>query len=71
MIPHRRRSITRRLIDRAAEDVQQEERARDTLRRLSERGHEVALAIAAGQSNAEPTPPFGRPRPARSLPACT
>ena len=45
--------ITRRLIDRAETDARRRDDARTALRGLSERERDVALAIAAGRSNAE------------------
>ncbi len=45
--------ITRRLMDRAAAEAGAEERARRALRALSPREHEVVLAIAHGDTNAE------------------
>lgn len=46
-------TVTRRLMDRAGADETSRERARAALRRLSEREHDVAVAIARGRSNAE------------------
>jgi DNA-binding NarL/FixJ family response regulator len=45
--------ITRRLMDRAATDAGAYERARAALAALSSREHEVVLAVAKGQTNAE------------------
>ena len=45
--------ITRRLMDRAAAGAGAQERARRALRVLSPREHDVALAIAHGDTNAE------------------
>ena len=45
--------ITRRLMDRAAAGAGAQERARRALRALSPREHDVALAIAHGDTNAE------------------
>lgn len=46
-------SVTRRLMDRTALQAGAHERARQALSRLSPREHEVALAVAAGRSNAD------------------
>lgn len=46
-------TVTRRLMDRAGADEGSREKARASLRRLSEREHDVAVAIARGRSNAE------------------
>lgn len=46
-------TVTRRLMDRAGADEGSREKARAALRRLSEREHDVAVAIARGRSNAE------------------
>jgi DNA-binding NarL/FixJ family response regulator len=45
--------ITRRLMDRAATDAGTQERARAALAALSRREHEVVVAVAKGQTNAE------------------
>jgi DNA-binding NarL/FixJ family response regulator len=45
--------ITRRLMDRAATEAGAYDRARAALSALSTREHEVALAVANGQTNAE------------------
>jgi DNA-binding NarL/FixJ family response regulator len=45
--------ITRRLMDRAAAEAGTEERARRALQALSPREHDVVLAIAHGDTNAE------------------
>ncbi|MEW2353093.1 response regulator transcription factor [Spirillospora sp. NPDC029432] len=45
--------ITRRLMDRAADQAGAYQRARDALAVLSPREHEVVLAVARGRSNAE------------------
>jgi len=45
--------ITRRLMDRAAAEAGAQERARLALRALSPREHDVVLAIAHGDTNAE------------------
>jgi DNA-binding NarL/FixJ family response regulator len=46
-------AITRRLMDRAAVQAGSYERARAALARLSPREHDVAVAVAQGQANAE------------------
>jgi DNA-binding NarL/FixJ family response regulator len=45
--------ITRRLMDRAATEAGTHERARAALAALSRREHEVVVAVAKGQTNAE------------------
>ncbi|WP_344860853.1 response regulator transcription factor [Amycolatopsis ultiminotia] len=46
-------SITRKLMDRVSTDADSYERARGAFAGLSEREHEVALAVARGRTNAE------------------
>jgi len=46
-------TVTRRLMDHASDRATSRERARTALRRLSDREHEVAVAVARGRSNAE------------------
>lgn len=45
--------VTRRLMDRAASEAGDSERARRSLARLSPREHDVVVAVAEGRTNAE------------------
>ncbi len=46
-------AVTRKLMDKVATDASSYDRARAGFERLSEREHEVALAVARGSTNAE------------------